>query len=82
MPTIAIIDGIKIEMFFNDHVPPHFHATLADHEALISIRTLAVLRGSLPPAAERKVQEWAATHQETLALNWLKCQEREAPERI
>ena len=82
MPTIAIIDGIKIEMFFNDHAPPHFHAMLADHVALISIRTLAVLRGSLPPAALRKVQDWAAAHQETLALNWIRCQERETPERI
>ncbi len=26
MPTIAIVDGVKIQMFYNDHIPPHFHA--------------------------------------------------------
>ena len=82
MPTIAIVDGIRVEMFFNDHAPPHFHATLADDEALIAIRSLAVVRGSLPPAALRKLLEWAKDHQDRLALNWLRCQDGEAPERI
>ena len=26
MPTISVFHGILIRMFFNDHVPPHFHA--------------------------------------------------------
>jgi hypothetical protein len=26
MPTLAIIDGIKITMYYADHEPAHFHA--------------------------------------------------------
>jgi hypothetical protein len=26
MPTIAWFYGIMIQMFYNDHEPPHFHA--------------------------------------------------------
>ena len=48
MPTIAIVDGVKIQMFYNDHTPPHFHATIAGEEVLVSIRSLEVIRGSLP----------------------------------
>jgi hypothetical protein len=37
MPTIAIVDGILIVLYFNDHVPPHFHARGADFHARIRI---------------------------------------------
>jgi hypothetical protein len=33
MPTIAIVDGILILLYFNDHAPAHFHA-----QALILMR--------------------------------------------
>lgn len=82
MPTIAVVDGVKIQMFFNDHIPPHFHATLAGHEALIAISTLAVIRGSLPPAKLRAILSWAREHQGALALNWVRCQDQQPPERI
>lgn len=55
MPTIAIVDGVKIQMFYNDHPPPHFHATLAGEEVLVSIRSLDVIRGSLPSNKLRSV---------------------------
>ena len=58
----------------SDHVPPHFHATLAEREALISIATGKVLKGSLPAAKLRKVQSWLAAHQEQLAFFWVEIQ--------
>ena len=48
MPTISVFYGILIQMFWREHAPPHFLALYAEHEALIDIRTLAVIRGSLP----------------------------------
>ena len=27
MPTISMFRGIKITMYWADHMPPHFHAT-------------------------------------------------------
>jgi hypothetical protein len=37
MPTIAIVDGILILLYFNDHAPAHFHAQGADFHAQIRI---------------------------------------------
>ena len=82
MPTIAIVDGVQIRMFHNDHTPPRFHAILGGHEVLITIHGLDVAGGSLPPAKQRRVLAWARDHQGELALNWMKCQDGEAPERI
>src|SRR2546421_5312707 len=38
MPEISRFLGIVITMFYNDHGPPHFHATYGDHAITISIR--------------------------------------------
>jgi hypothetical protein len=82
MPTIAIVDGVKIQMFYDDHTPPHFHGVIGGREVLIAIRSLDVIRGSLPTAKQRHVLAWAREHQGELALNWIKCQDGELPERI
>lgn len=60
LPTISTFFGIVIQMFWRDHGPPHFHAIYAEHEAVIDIRELRVLRGSLPRRALALVLEWAA----------------------
>lgn len=49
MPKICEFFGIFIYMFFDDHAPPHFHAIYGEHEALISINELKIVRGNLPP---------------------------------
>ena len=82
MPTIAIVDGVKIQMFFDDHAPPHFHAVIGGQEVLIAIATLEVVRGGLPPANQRRILAWARRHQAELALNWVKLQSAQAPEKI
>lgn len=43
--------GISIRFYYNDHEPAHFHAAYGEHEALIEIGTLAMLRGELPRRA-------------------------------
>jgi hypothetical protein len=82
MPAIAIVDGAKIRMFYRDHTPPHFHAVVGSEEMLIAIASLDVIRGSLPPAVQRRVLEWARQHQAELAANWTKCQNAEPLQRI
>jgi len=52
MPTISIFYGIVIQMFWHDHAPPHFHALYAEHEALIDLRDLRVLRGAFTQAGD------------------------------
>ena len=43
MPTISLFHGIKITMYYNDHKPPHFHATYAGNTAIVSILDATVL---------------------------------------
>jgi hypothetical protein len=57
-------------MFFNDHEPPHFHASYGEFEALIEVNTLAIYRGELPRRAMDLVLEWAALHREELRQDW------------
>jgi len=47
MPRISSFYGIVIRMFFEDHQPPHFHVSCAEHAAVVTIDTLAIARGSL-----------------------------------
>ncbi|CAB1064375.1 putative ORF-2 [Olavius sp. associated proteobacterium Delta 1] len=70
MPEISRFYGIVIKMFFNEHNPPHFHASYGEHEVLIDINTLAVFAGNLPPRALGLVIEWATQHQNELINNW------------
>ena len=51
MLTISAFYGILIQMFWNDHAPPNFHALYAEYEVLIDIHTLEVVHGSMPRRA-------------------------------
>lgn len=75
MPEISRFFGIIILMFYNDHAPPHFHARYADHEAVISIESLSLMAGSLPPRALGLVMEWAILHRAELLDDWYKARE-------
>jgi Domain of unknown function (DUF4160) len=58
MPVVAIVGGVKIAFYANEHPPAHFHATIAEHRAVIDIVALTITAGSLPA-----VLAWAASRQ-------------------
>jgi hypothetical protein len=62
-------------MYWNDHNPPHFHATYGDFEILIRITDLSIYSGSLPSRAFGLVMEWASLHQNELMENWVLLKE-------
>jgi hypothetical protein len=70
MPEISRFFGIVIKMFYNDHLPAHFHAEYGEFEALIEIETLDVYRGTLPRRALVLVLEWATMHRHELREDW------------
>ncbi len=82
MPVVAIVDGVTIEFYPDEHPPPHFHARSAEFIAQIEIRTGRILRGSLPPAKRSRVLSWAAAHQVALMNAWTAVEELRKPERI
>ena len=77
MPTISSFYGVLIRMYWDDHAPPHFHASYGEDEALFDIATLATQRGALPRRATALVLEWAALHRGELMEDWQRCQTRQ-----
>lgn len=82
MPIVAIVDGVRIILYFNDHDPPHFHAELGEFRAKVSIATLSVIDGDLPPAKQRRILEWARDHQHELSAAWADVSNNRKPRRI
>ncbi len=76
MPEISRFFGIIITMNYNDHAPPHFHVRYSDHKALISIQTLSLLEGRLPPRVFGLIMEWASRHQAELMANWMRARQQ------
>lgn len=70
MSEICKFYGIRIEMFFNDHNPPHFHAKYGEHKAEFDIHTLRLIKGWLPPEAKILTIDWALLHREELLDDW------------
>ena len=67
MPEICRFYGIIIQMFFNDHNPPHFHAVYGEYKIVININD-EVVEGFMPKRALKLVSSgW-----KFINLNYLK----------
>jgi Domain of unknown function (DUF4160) len=82
VPTISIFFGIMIEMFWNEHAPPHFHAKYGEHQATFDIKKLELMEGFLPRRAKNLVLDWAELHQSELLSNWDLCRDNQHPNKI
>jgi len=63
-------------MYQREHGVPHFHAVYAEHEAVIAIRGLRVLEGTLPRRALALVRAWGKLHGEELERDWELARDR------
>lgn len=69
MPEISRFRGISIRMYYRDHAPPHFHATIGEHEILVEIDSGEVA-GRFPKSALVSVLEWHGLRLAELQENW------------
>lgn len=74
--------GMVIRMYPYNHHPPHIHAEHGEFEAVVNIRTVEIMHGSLPRRAERDLLEWTRNNQERLLVNWERVAQGKYPERI
>ncbi len=81
MPEICRFYGIIIQMFFNDHNPPHFHVVYGDFRAVININD-EIVEGFMPKRALKLVFEWMDLHKPELLENWILTQNGELPKKI
>jgi hypothetical protein len=82
VPRISAFYGIVITMYYREHGVPHFHAKYGGHKASISVDSVEILGGSLPPQALRLVRQWAVLHRVELLENWSRAERRETLESI
>lgn len=82
MPTISLFYGISIQMFYDDHPPPHIHARYNEFKARYNIADGELLSGALPKQAHRLVQEWITLNGRNLADNWARMEKGEQMEYI
>lgn len=76
MPTIAIVDGVRLVIYLKDHLPPHLHAIFGEAEAQISIATSEVLNGTLPRPKLRAVLAWLDANRDEVAYIWTATRDR------
>jgi hypothetical protein len=82
MPEISRFFGIVIQMYTEEHPPPHFHARYSGGAIHVGINPIRVLEGQLERRAISLVLEWAALHQLELMENWDRMRRDEAPQPI
>ena len=58
MPNFDHFDGIKINIYFGEHLPPHIHAEYGYDEVLLVIETGEIYEGWLPVKQLKKSRKW------------------------
>jgi hypothetical protein len=81
MPIISTFLGIIIAMYWDDHLPPHFHAKYGEYEVIVNIIN-GVVEGRFPKRALRHVLEWYELHKDDLIEDWELCRKQEQPKPI
>lgn len=81
MPVISRFLGIIIAMYWDDHLPSHFHAKYGEYEITVNIET-GVIEGKFPKRALGLVLEWYESHKDELMENWELCRNKETPKPI
>jgi hypothetical protein len=82
MPELSRFYGIIIRMYMEaggPHHLPHFHAYYQDEVAVIGLKPIELLAGSLPRRQLRLVEAWAELHEPELLDDWQRLQSGQSP---
>ena len=74
MPVVSEFEGIEICLYFDDHMPPHFHAWYGEYKMIVNIKD-GVVKGEMPGRALRMILEWLDLHRDELMDNWNRAQQ-------
>lgn len=70
MPEISRFFGLVVQMYYDEHNPPHLHAVYEGNKAMLDFKG-NVLRGDLGSrTALRLLREWIDLHAPELEDDW------------
>jgi len=67
---VARVDGLKIEIYSNEHPPPHFHVRTPNINASFCIESCAKLKGDISRKDLTKIQFWHKHSKSLLIETW------------
>ena len=53
-----------------EHPPRHIHIKYGEYEAVLGLKNLNIVEGTLPKKCKQMVLEWTTIHQEELIEMW------------
>ena len=79
MPTVRRFDRCRIEMYFDDHPPPHFHVVTRKNERIaVVIETLVIQAGEADSRDTAEEFAWARENRKELRSRWQEYSEEQA----
>ena len=78
MPEITRFLRIVVQMYFEDHLPPHFHARYGEFRVKGFLAS-GIVEGRFPPRALRHLLEWYDFHRAELEQDWSLASRGEDP---
>jgi hypothetical protein len=76
MPTIKRFSSSSINMYADDHNPPHFHIVGNEFKVSVAISTMEIITGDAQPRMIAEAMYWALNNREQLTSKWLELNER------
>jgi hypothetical protein len=73
------VGSLKIELFANEHAPPHFHVKGNRIDATFVIETCALLGGSIRDKDRKKIEYWHKHARKELVRFWNKTRPTDCP---
>ena len=81
MPTVKRFNCCRIEMYCDDHPPPHFHViTRNDERVAVVIETLSVQAGEADSRDTAEALAWARENRAELRTRWQQYSDEEPPQ--
>lgn len=73
MPRIGSVEGLTFHVYFEDHLPVHFHVRTAGRVARIAIDPVRVLDSTLTASEERAALAWGEANAELVRARFAEC---------
>ena len=76
---VAEVRGLRIEIYPNEHPPPHFHVRAPSIAATFDIRTCELLQGRILGREQRLVEWWHKRSRRQLIRIWNSTRPADCP---